>query len=178
MGYHAGAWFTFGEALAGVAGSLTGLLFVAVSIKSDVLARSRNLSSRAAQTLVLFMIAVLLGLLVVTPQPRIALGWELIALAAISGVALQALDRRAGSAGENANKAERYIERFSPNLITAVLVGVAGVTLVIRAGGGLYWLIPAVLAGLVGGVINAWLFLVRMPARSARSERDGADSNP
>jgi hypothetical protein len=30
-------------------------------------------------------------------------------------------------------------------------------------------------AGLVGGVINAWLFLVRMPARSAR---DGADSSP
>ena len=28
-----------------------------------------------------------------------------------------------------------------------------------------YWLIPAVLAGLVGGVINAWLFLVRVPAR-------------
>jgi len=36
-------------------------------------------------------------------------------------------------------------------------------------------MIPAVLAGLVGGVINAWLFLVRVPARS---ERDGADSNP
>ena len=32
-------------------------------------------------------------------------------------------------------------------------------------------MIPAVLAGLVGGVINAWLFLVRVPARSA--EPDG-----
>jgi hypothetical protein len=40
---------------------------------------------------------------------------------------------------------------------------------------GLYWMIPAVLAGLVGGVINAWLFLVRVPARS---KRDGAYSNP
>ena len=39
-------------------------------------------------------------------------------------------------------------------------------------------MIPAVLAGLVGGVINAWLFLVRLPARSVRSEQDGADSNP
>ena len=161
MGYHAGAWLTFGEALAGVAGALTGLLFVAVSIKSDVLARSRNLSSRAAQTLVLFMIAVLLGLLVVTPQPRIALAWELIALAALSGVALQVLDRRAGSA-EDANTVERYMERFSPNLITAVLVGVAGVTLVIRAGGGLYWLLPTAVTSLLGGVTSAWLFLVRV----------------
>jgi hypothetical protein len=30
----------------------------------------------------------------------------------------------------------------------------------VDVGGGLYWMIPAVVAGLVGGVINAWLFLV------------------
>jgi hypothetical protein len=162
VGYQAGSWTAFGAALAGVAGALTGLLFVAVSIKSDVLARSLNLRSRAAQTLVLFMVAVLLGLLVVTPQPRIALGCELIALAVLSGAVLQVLDRRAGSAGQNANKAERYIERFSPNLITAVLVAVAGVTLAIRAGGGLYWALPAAITSLLGGVTSAWLFLVRV----------------
>jgi hypothetical protein len=162
VGYQAGAWLTFGAALAGVAGALTGLLFVAVSINSDALARSRSLRSRAAQTLVLFMIAVLLGLLVVTPQPRIALGGELIALAALCGVILRVLDRRAGTPGENANRAERYIERFSPNLVTAVLVAVAGLTLAIRAGGGLYWLLPAAVASLVGGVTSAWLFLVRV----------------
>jgi drug/metabolite transporter (DMT)-like permease len=58
----------------------------------------------------------------------------------------------------------RYIERFSPNTITAVLVGVAGLTLLLRAGGGLYWLIPAAVASLLGGVVNAWLFLVRVTA--------------
>ena len=59
-----------------------------------------------------------------------------------------------------------------------MLVGVAGLSFLLKTGGGLYWMIPAVLTGLVGGVINAWLFLVRMPARSARSGRDGADSHP
>jgi hypothetical protein len=34
----------------------------------------------------------------------------------------------------------RYIERASPNMITAVLVGVAGLTLMLTAGGGLYWM--------------------------------------
>jgi len=33
---------------------------------------------------------------------------------------------------------------------------------VLKAGGGLYWLIPATVASLVGGVVNAWLFLVRV----------------
>lgn len=71
-------WLGFGDALAAVAGALTGLLFVAVSVKSDVLAASRSLSSRAAQTLVLFMTSVLFALLLVAPQPPAALGSELL----------------------------------------------------------------------------------------------------
>jgi hypothetical protein len=30
-----------------------------------------------------------------------------------------------------------------------------------RSAGGLYWLIPAAVASLLGGVVNAWLFLVK-----------------
>jgi len=70
------------------------------------------------------------------------------------------LDRRAGHGSDQ--DVDRYGERFSPNTITAVLVGVAGLTFLLKAGGGLYWLIPAAVASLVGGVINAWLFLVRV----------------
>ena len=55
----------------------------------------------------------------------------------------------------------RYIERFSPNAITAVLVGVAGLTFPFKAGGVWHWLIPATVASLLGGVVNAWLFLVK-----------------
>jgi hypothetical protein len=153
-------WLSFGEALAAVAGALTGLLFVAVSVKSDVLAASRSLSSRAAQTLVLFMTSVLIAVLLVAPQPPAALGSELLALAAVSGTALLVLDRRAGHGSDQ--RVARFIERFSPNTITAVLVGVAGLTLLLQAGGGLYWLIPAAVTSLLGGVVNAWLFLVRV----------------
>jgi len=143
-----------------VAGALTGLLFVAVSVKSDVLAASRSLTSRAAQTLVLFTTSVLIAVLLVAPQPPAALGSELLALAAVSGTALLVLDRRAGHGSDQ--RVPRFIERFSPNTITAVLVGVAGLTLLLQAGGGLYWLIPAAVTSLLGGVVNAWLFLVRV----------------
>jgi hypothetical protein len=47
------------------------------------------------------------------------------------------LDRRAGH--DTAQGVVRYIERFSPNTITAVLVGAAGLTLLLKADGGLYW---------------------------------------
>jgi hypothetical protein len=153
-------WHDFGVTTAGLAGALTGLLFVAVSIKSDTLAKSRSLRSRAAQTLVLFMTTALAAIVVVAPQPGGALSGELIALAALSGATLYVLDRRGGH--DQDNRVARYIERASPNAITSVLLGVAGITFLVTAGGGLYWLIPAAVAGLVGGVINAWLFLVRV----------------
>jgi hypothetical protein len=71
--------------------------------------------------------------------------------------------------GAHAEQPRRWLapglfERFSLNTIAAVLVGVAGLTLLLRAGGGLYWLIPAAVTSLVGGVVNAWLFLVRVTA--------------
>jgi hypothetical protein len=160
VGYTTAAWLGFGEAVAAAAGALTGLLFVALSVKGDTLATSLSLRSRAAQTLVLFLTSLLVALLLVAPQPTAALGSELLAVAAASGVALLILDRRAGH--DTSQGVARYIERFSPNTVTAVLVGVAGLTLLLMAGGGLYWLIPATVAGLVGGVINAWLFLVRL----------------
>jgi len=159
MGYLPGMWHDFGVTIGSLAGALTGLLFVAVSIKSETLSKSVSLSSRAAQTLVLFMTSALAAIVLVAPQPGDALGGELIALAAISGAALYLLDRRGGH--DQTSRVARYIERASPNAITQVLFGVAGITFLVTAGGGLYWLIPAAVFSLVGGVINAWLFLVR-----------------
>ena len=141
MGYATAMWQGFGSALAAVSGALVGLLFVAVSVRSDVLAASRSLSSRAAQTLVLFMTSVLISIFIVVPQPSAALGAELLAVAVASGAVLLILDRRAGHGSDQS--VARYIERFSPNMITVVLVGVAGCTVLLKAGGGLYWLIPA-----------------------------------
>ena len=159
VGYLPGMWHDFGVTIGSLAGALTGLLFVAVSIKSDTLSKSVSLSSRAAQTLVLFMTSALAAIVLVAPQPGDALGGELVALAAVSGATLYVLDRRGGH--DQTSRVARYIERASPNAVTQVLFGVAGVTFLVTAGGGLYWLIPAAVFSLVGGVINAWLFLVR-----------------
>jgi hypothetical protein len=159
MGYLPGMWHDFGTTIGSLAGALTGLLFVAVSIKSDTLSKSVSLRSRAAQTLVLFMTSALAAIMLVAPQPGDALGAELVALAAVSGAALYALDRRGGH--DQSSRVARYVEVASPNAVTQVLLGVAGLTLLLAAGGGLYWLIPATFFSLAGGVINAWLFLVR-----------------
>jgi len=127
-----------------------------------VLGRSRGLASRAAQTLTLFMTSAIAAILLVTPQPRLALGAELLAVPAVSGMAISVFDRRAGHNPQS--RLERYLEVASPNLVTDVLVAITGLTLMLQAGGGLYWMIPAALASLTSGVINAWLFLLKVPA--------------
>src|ERR1700730_5310957 len=109
MGYLPEAWHDFGVAVAG----LTGLRFIAVAIKSDVLAGSRSLASRAAQTLVLFITPAISAVLMVAPPPGSGLAAELLAVAAVSAAVLLVLDRRAGHGATNG--VARYIERASPN---------------------------------------------------------------
>jgi hypothetical protein len=48
VGYQPAVWHDFGVTTAGLAGALTGLLFVAVSINSQALSRSLSLRSRAS----------------------------------------------------------------------------------------------------------------------------------
>ena len=173
MNYAPGLWHDFAVTVAGLAGALTGLLFVALSIKSAVLEGSVSLRSRAAQTLTLFLTSAISAIVLVAPQPRLGVAVELLVLAAVSGAALRVLDRRAGH--DSDSSVARYIGSASPNMVTAVLTGIAGLTLLLTAGGGLYWLIPAVLAGLVGGVINAWLFLLKVPGAASDSLAEQAD---
>jgi hypothetical protein len=163
LAYTAAAWRDFAVTIGGLAGALTGLLFVAVSLHSAVLAQSRPLASRAAQTLVLFLTPAMSAVVLAAPMPGTALGALLLAVAVVSAVALIVLDRRAGHDLATQGRAFRYLDRGSPNSVIPVLFAVAGLTLLLKAGGGLYWMIPGVLASLVAGVVNAWLFLIKIP---------------
>lgn len=162
-------WSTFAEVAGTAAAGLTGLLFVAVSIRIDAIAKSRELRNRAAQTLALFVTVLFIAILLAIPgQASRLLGAELVALAAISGGAMAALDRRA-RVGADAHEATEHalallLDAVAPNAITAVLLLIAGLLLVFGLGGaGLDVLVLPVLAALAGGVISAWLLLTKIP---------------
>ena len=87
-------WENFAVISGSAAGALTGLLFVAVSLNRDRIVGHAALRSEAGQTLVLFLLALLLSLLLVIPgtSPRL-LGIVLVVVAVVSGAILIIIGR-------------------------------------------------------------------------------------
>jgi hypothetical protein len=155
-------WTDFAVVVGAGTAALLGLLFVAVSIRIETIAKSAELRNRAAQTMSLFMTGLLVALLLAVPDQREwALGVEYLVLAlVVIGVGLM-LNRWAG--GRRAGGAmARHLESINPTYVTSSLLVVSAVILILGHKNGLYLLVPALIAVLVGGVVNAWLILVRL----------------
>jgi hypothetical protein len=54
------------------------------------------------------------------------------------------------------------LDATNPTVVTCSLLVIAGVVLILGHKDGIYLLVPALIAVLVGGVMNAWLILVRL----------------
>jgi Na+/H+ antiporter NhaD/arsenite permease-like protein len=157
-----GTWDTFATITGGAAAALIGLLFVAVSIRIDYIARSQELRNRAAQTLSLFGTVLIISVLMAIPgQGYRPLGIELLVLAVIAGAGLYVLDRRAKTSRSNQAIAP-VLEAVTPSTVTSVLLLAAGIVLVLGARAGLYVLVAPVLAALVCGIASTWLFLIKI----------------
>jgi hypothetical protein len=149
-------WGGFAMVAGGAAAALLGLLFVAVSIRVNVIAGSAELRNRAAQTGALFLTVVLATLLLDVPQQERALGVEFLVLTAVTGGTLHLLDRHAVVVSASA-RIGRVIDAVNPNTLTCVLLAASGLTLLLGGAWGLYVFAAAVIVVLVGGVTNAWL---------------------
>lgn len=155
-------WGNFAVITGSAASALTGLLFVAVSLNRERIAAHPGLRGQAGQTLVLFMLPLLLAVLLVLPgRSAIALGAGLIVLAAVAGTALVLIGREKKPAGDDPEeRLALLVDKVSPNLIAVVLILVAG-CLQCAGDNGLYWAATSGVLSLVSGVVNAWLFLTR-----------------
>jgi hypothetical protein len=155
-------WSNFALVTGGASGALTGLLFVAVSLSRERIAGHPALRGQAGQTLVLFMLPLLLAALLVLPGvSRTALGSGLVGLAVVVGVVLVVVGRakKSGDGGSD-DRLARLLDQVSPNLVV-VLLALIGGCVQLAGDDGLYWIAASSVLSLVGGVVNAWLFMTR-----------------
>ncbi len=161
-GYAPGDWAGFGTAIAATAATLAGLLFVAVSINLKRILEFPSLPARAGQTLMLFVMPLITGLFLVVPgQPAAVLAAELIVTGAGFGTFQLVIDDRSVRA-EQETPVTWLVSRVFPAVVSCGCLLAAGVSLLADGGGGLYWLLPAVLAAIVFGLINAWVLLIEI----------------
>ncbi|MFJ9350959.1 hypothetical protein [Streptomyces sp. NPDC101237] len=158
-------WESFGVMTGGASGALTGLLFVAVSLNADRIARHPGLRAIAAQTLVLFMAPLAMATLLLTPrQPGWALGTELMTAGLCGGLGLLVIGRRKRGPGPADARLAGLFDRRDTGIVVMVLMVVGGAVLASGTPEGLYALLPASLVAFVSGVLSAWNFLLPPPA--------------
>jgi hypothetical protein len=161
-GYAAPAWAGFGTVVATVAATLTGLLFVAVSINLQRILQYPNLPGRAVQTLVMFGIPLVFSIFLLVPgQHPAVLAGEFIGTGIIVGAGLLVIDHRSGRA-EQETRRSWLLSRIFPSITICLCLIIAGCTLLAQAGGGLYWLVPAALIAVMAGLSNAWVLLIEI----------------
>jgi hypothetical protein len=161
-------WSDFAVVSGGAAAALMGLLFVAVTLRIDAISRARDLRSRATQTLTLFATALVAAILITVPaQPTWALGGEMVALAVLAGAAMLVLNRRAERVPHR-DPISEILQRVGPNGTTVLLIAFAGVLTAAGATWGIYLILPAQLAALIGGVSSAWVFLTSISSEHER----------
>jgi hypothetical protein len=155
-------WGELFLAEAGASAALAGLLFVAISINLTKILEVRGLVGRAGEAIVLLVAVLIVSTLVLVPdQPRVALGTELLVTGLLAWSIPVVIHARAVRGGIGPSRPV-LVARVAMAQLAVLPFLVAGVSLLLRAGGGLYWLVPGVVMCLVVAVLNAWVLLIEI----------------
>lgn len=155
-------WGLAFTATAGAAAALTGLLFVALSINLKQIIANPGLVARAIEVLIVLAAVLFLSTLLLMPgQPNGAGAIEIIvsavAVSTVVGLIQMRTDRKALGISRFSFAMRVVGAHTGPILL---LVGAA--SLLAGAGGGIYWVIPALLAMIAVSIIGAWVMLVEI----------------
>lgn len=157
--FNPGSWSTFFVLTGTVAATLTGLFFVAFSLRVRDLQLSVVIRTRAAYLLVLLVVIVVYSAFVLMPgQSRAALATEILIVSVVSVAYLcgWCLPRLVRLAVFSVDLVVRWIAG-----VTGLLLGIgAGISLLIGNGGGLYFLAFGALLLIANEVASAWSLIV------------------
>lgn len=155
-------WESLFIAEAGASAALAGLLFVALSINLKRILQGAGLPGRAGEAIVLLLAVLVVSTLVLVPgqSPRV-LGAELLGSGLVTWLILVVIHVGAVR-GRVAPSPSLLVRRIVLAQVAVLPLLVAGVSLLVGAGGGLYWLVPGALLCLLVAVLDAWVLLIEI----------------
>lgn len=156
--YEISNWTGFLSVAAGVMATLTGLIFVAVSINLSRILEVPGVSARAAEAILQLLGVLVICMIALQPrQSRAILGPEIIAGGIIIWMFMVRLQHRSAAPDQN----RPLISTVTSHIVPMLFV-VAGISLTVGALGGLYWLSTGIIYSMTIGVSNAWVLLVEI----------------
>lgn len=162
IAYDPSEWSDFFVAAAGASAALLGLLFVAVSINLERILKFEGLPGRALEALMQLTCVLLVSLAGLVPgQSHVALGLELLAIVAV--ILAIVLRQPILVADETGREPVSWkVTRWTVRLTGLVAIAIAGVTLLVETGGGLYWAAAGIALATVAAIAGAWVLLVEI----------------
>lgn len=155
-------WTNYFSVMAGAAATLTGLVFVSVSINLPRILDGVGLPGRAAESLLhLFGVVLISAVALIPGQPQIALGTEVLAIGVLLW-GMQTLSQYRYITNRSGHPLSWVLQRVFQTQLATIPFCVAGVLLLRDSPAALYWLAPGCIFSLVGGVIGAWILLVEI----------------
>lgn len=155
-------WHTLWAVQAGAAATLTGLVFVAVSINLSRIIATPGLAGRAAESLIQFLQVFFICTAALIPrQPLHALAVELLALATFSWV-LQGISQFRYARARSGHPLRWLLVRTLQTQLASLAFLVSDIMLLEGDIAGLYWLVPGFGLSFIAGVANAWILLIEI----------------
>jgi hypothetical protein len=155
-------WQTLFSVQAESAATLTGLVFVAVSINLSKILSSPGLPGRAAESIAQFLQVFFICTTTLIPrQTAGALATEIIAIALLS-LALQLASQINYARSRSGHPKWWLVTRILKTQLGSVPLFLAAICLLTGSSAGLYWLIPGFLLSFFAGVVNAWILLIEI----------------
>jgi hypothetical protein len=160
--YSTAEWESLFLAEAGASAALAGMLFVALSINLERILKGAGLPGRAGEAIVLLLSVLVVSTWVLVPgqSPRV-LGVELLGSGLLAWLILLVIHVRAVRGHVGPSRALLSGRIILAQVAVLPLLG-GGVSLLLRTGGGLYWLVPGILLCLVMAVLDAWVLLIEI----------------
>jgi hypothetical protein len=156
------AWEAFATALLGAAAVLLGLIFVGLSINLERLLKYPWLFRRAGGALAQLAAALLASMFLLIPsQSSVVLGVELGLLGAASATLVAVLLLRHRTEIDERYRAQND-SAAAMGVVAVLLYSIAGLSLMAGMGGGLYWLVPAMLLSVCRAILDSWVLLVEI----------------
>jgi len=155
-------WQTLFAVQAGAAATLTGLVFVAVSINLAQIVKTPGLAGRAAESMLQFMQVFFASSAILIPKQSLAaIGCEILAVASLAWLG-QLMSQIRYARARAGHPFWWLMQRVVTTHIASVPLFIASVMLVIGNPDGLFVIMGGFFFSFVAGIIGAWILLIEI----------------